>query len=86
MTGVQTCALPISGFTGPIWLPGHGLDGLRARLYALYGAAARVVAPADGAVGAGVTIELPDAPPAMPELEATLAAEAMPGAAPEARR
>jgi LytS/YehU family sensor histidine kinase len=74
------------GFTGPIWLPGHGLDGLRVRIHALYGAAARVVAPAEGAVGAGVTIELPDAPPAMPELEAALGAEALPGAAPEAAR
>jgi sensor histidine kinase YesM len=58
------------GFTGPIWLPGHGLDGLRMRLHALYGAAARLVAPAEGGVGAGVTIELPDAPPAIPEPEA----------------
>lgn len=72
------------GFTGPIWLPGHGLDGLRARLQALYGAAARLVAPADGAVGAGVTIELPDAPPAIPELDAELAADAMPEVVPGA--
>jgi signal transduction histidine kinase len=53
------------GFTGPIWLPGHGLDGLRARLDALYGPSARLVAPAplpDGGGGAGVTIELPDEP------------------------
>jgi two-component system, LytTR family, sensor histidine kinase AlgZ len=51
------------GFTGPIWLPGHGLDGLRARLDALYGSAARVVAPValPGGTGAGVTIELPEA-------------------------
>ncbi|HEX3479603.1 MAG TPA: histidine kinase [Kofleriaceae bacterium] len=54
------------GFTGPIWLRGHGLDGLRARLDALYGPAARVIAPiertvgAGGAGGAGVAIELPD--------------------------
>jgi len=49
------------GFPGPVWLPGHGLDGLRARLHALYGAAARVVAPAgdDGAAGAVVTLDLP---------------------------
>lgn len=47
------------GFTGPIWLPGHGLDGLRARLHALHGSAARVIAPADIPVGAGVTIGLP---------------------------
>jgi sensor histidine kinase YesM len=51
------------GFAGPIWLPGHGLDGLRARLHALYGAAARVVVPeagASGGAGAAVTIELPE--------------------------
>lgn len=64
------------GFTGPIWHPGHGLDGLRSRLFALYGPAARLIAPAervavsDGlasaegtAIGAAVTIELPDAVP-----------------------
>lgn len=48
------------GFAGPIWLPGHGLDGLRARLDALYGGAARLVVPSEVAVGAGVTIELPE--------------------------
>jgi signal transduction histidine kinase len=51
------------GFVGPIWLPGHGLDGLRARLHALYGGAARVVAPADAAgvvSGASVRLELPE--------------------------
>jgi len=48
------------GFTGPIWLRGHGLDGLRARLDALYGPAARLIAPTERAVGAGVAIELPD--------------------------
>jgi LytS/YehU family sensor histidine kinase len=47
------------GFAGPIWLPGHGLDSLRTRLEALYGPAARIVAPADDAIGAGVAIELP---------------------------
>jgi LytS/YehU family sensor histidine kinase len=47
------------GFAGPIWVPGHGLDVLRARLDALYGSAARIVAPAVVAVGAGVVIELP---------------------------
>jgi signal transduction histidine kinase len=65
------------GFTGPIWRPGHGLDGLRSRLFTLYGPAARLVAPAervaasddtaspDGGAGAAVAIELPDALPAM---------------------
>lgn len=48
------------GFSGEIWRPGHGLDVLRARLHALYGAGARLVAPADGAAGAAVTIELPE--------------------------
>jgi signal transduction histidine kinase len=48
------------GFSGPIWVPGHGLDGLRARLDAVYGSTAKLVAPAPGiAAGAGVTIELP---------------------------
>jgi two-component system, LytTR family, sensor histidine kinase AlgZ len=58
------------GFTGPIWRTGHGLDGLRSRLFALYGPAASVVAPAEGiaspegaAIGAAVTIELPYALP-----------------------
>jgi sensor histidine kinase YesM len=62
------------GFAGPIWVPGHGLDGLRTRLDALYGSAARIVAPAalaigtevgavvGVAVGAAVAIELPEAP------------------------
>ena len=53
------------GFAGDVWLPGHGLDGLRARLHALYGAGARLIAPANGSPGAAagegaaVTIELP---------------------------
>ncbi|HET7505685.1 MAG TPA: histidine kinase [Kofleriaceae bacterium] len=59
------------GFTGPIWLSGHGLDGLRARLDALYGSTARLVAPVERAAnapgggaggaggGAGVVIDLP---------------------------
>ena len=59
------------GFTGPIWVRGHGLDSLRARLDALYGQAARLVAPAPDAgggrpsrsggspAGAEVVIELP---------------------------
>jgi sensor histidine kinase YesM len=72
------------GFTGPIWVPGHGLDGLRARLDALYGAAARVVAPVALAVGAGVTIELPRVVP-RPLSEASEAvSEAVPEAVPEA--
>jgi two-component system, LytTR family, sensor kinase len=52
------------GFTGPIWLPGHGLDGLRARLDALYGPAARLIVPTERAAGpggAGVAIDLPAA-------------------------
>jgi sensor histidine kinase YesM len=47
------------GFAGPVWIAGHGLDGLRARLDALYGESARLVAPAPAAAGAAVTIELP---------------------------
>lgn len=50
------------GFSGPIWRPGHGLDGLRARLLALYGERARLVVPAGAAPGtvpgANVRIEL----------------------------
>ena len=46
------------GFTGEIWLPGHGLDGLRARLDALYGTRAKLVAPAREAGGAAVRIEI----------------------------
>lgn len=51
------------GFTGAVWLPGHGLDGLRARLDALYGKAARLVAPAIAPTGATVRIELPAGQP-----------------------
>jgi len=47
------------GFSGAVWLAGHGLDGLRARLLALYGDAASVTAPAPVAAGAAVQIELP---------------------------
>ena len=47
------------GFSGAVWVPGHGLDGLRARLDAVYGKAARLIAPGDSATGARVTIELP---------------------------
>jgi len=47
------------GFAGPVWIAGHGLDGLRARLDALYGATARLIAPAPAAGGAAVTIEVP---------------------------
>lgn len=53
------------GFAGAPWVPGHGLDSLRARLHALYGGAAQLDAPVDVTVGAGVAIELPvarDAP------------------------
>ncbi len=46
------------GFTGNIWIAGHGLDGLRARLAALYGHAARMSASTPGG-GAAVTIEVP---------------------------
>ena len=48
------------------YVDGYGiperLDGLRARLHALYGAAARLVVPDAGAGGAGATvaIELPE--------------------------
>ena len=51
------------GFTGEIWQPGHGLDALRARLDALYGPAAQLIAPLPRAAGAGVAIELPEAGP-----------------------
>ena len=56
------------GFSGEIWQPGHGLDALRARLDALYGPAARLIAPiapagGGGGGGAGVAIELPEAAP-----------------------
>ncbi len=47
------------GFGGGIWMPGHGLHELRARLDAVYGDRARLVAPADIAAGAAVRIELP---------------------------
>jgi sensor histidine kinase YesM len=47
------------GFTDRIWVPGHGLDGLRARLDALYGGDAKLVAPAESTSGAAVTLELP---------------------------
>jgi LytS/YehU family sensor histidine kinase len=51
------------GFAGPVWRAGHGLDGLRARLAAVYGDAARLIAPAAAEVGAGsgatVRVELP---------------------------
>lgn len=46
------------GFAGEIWLPGHGLDGLRARLDALFGARAKLVAPASDVGGASVRIEI----------------------------
>jgi signal transduction histidine kinase len=46
------------GFTGEIWIPGHGLDGLRSRLDVLYGTRARLVAPAEATRGAAVRIEI----------------------------
>jgi sensor histidine kinase YesM len=54
------------GFSGEIWQAGHGLDALRARLDALYGPAARLIAPVPRDAGEGggarVAIELPEAP------------------------
>ena len=46
------------GFGGGIWMPGHGLHELRARLDALYGERARLIAPADTDIGAAVRIEV----------------------------
>jgi len=47
------------GFPETIWVPHHGLDSLRARLAALYGDAAALVAPAPAEGGAAVRIEVP---------------------------
>jgi two-component system LytT family sensor kinase len=47
------------GFGNDVWVPGHGLAELRARLDAVYGDRARIVAPAEGAQGAAVRIEVP---------------------------
>jgi signal transduction histidine kinase len=47
------------GFSGEIWRPGHGLEGLRARLDALYGVGGVLIAPAAAEIGAAVRIELP---------------------------
>ena len=47
------------GFGGTVWIAGHGLDGLRARLDALYGDAAKLIAPAGAPSGAAVHIEVP---------------------------
>jgi len=47
------------GFGAIVWVAGHGLDVLRARLDALYGAAAKLVAPAAATRGAAVHIEVP---------------------------
>jgi hypothetical protein len=47
------------GFTGEIWRPGHGLDALRSRLEALYGAAAQLRVQATT-----VTIDVPTSPAA----------------------
>lgn len=46
------------GFTEAPWVPGHGLDSLRARLVALYGERARLVVPPPGA-GPTITLEVP---------------------------
>jgi LytS/YehU family sensor histidine kinase len=47
------------GFAASAWIPGHGLEGLRTRLDAIYGDSARLVAPAEVASGATVQIEVP---------------------------
>jgi LytS/YehU family sensor histidine kinase len=47
------------GFAASAWIPGHGLEGLRTRLDAIYGETARLVAPAEVASGATVQIEVP---------------------------
>jgi two-component system sensor histidine kinase AlgZ len=47
------------GFRGEVWLPGHGLDGLRARLDALYGPRATLTVAPDRTSGAAVQIALP---------------------------
>jgi two-component system, LytTR family, sensor histidine kinase AlgZ len=47
------------GFASESWLVGHGLDVLRSRLDALYGAAAKLVAPAACSGGAAVSVEVP---------------------------
>jgi LytS/YehU family sensor histidine kinase len=49
------------GFGPDIWVPGHGLDGLRGRLDALYGTRARLIAPVEAPRGAAVRIEIEDA-------------------------
>jgi Histidine kinase len=46
------------GFGGEVWLPGHGLDGLRARLDALYGAGASLEAPMPIASGTGAAVRI----------------------------
>jgi signal transduction histidine kinase len=46
------------GFGGDIWKTGHGLEGLRGRLDALYGARARLIVPVETAGGAAVRIEI----------------------------
>jgi signal transduction histidine kinase len=46
------------GFGAGVWIPGHGLHQLRARLDALYGERARLVAPVEVAEGAVVRIEI----------------------------
>lgn len=46
------------GFGADVWVPGHGLHELRARLDAVYGDRARLVAPAEVPAGAAVRIEI----------------------------
>jgi LytS/YehU family sensor histidine kinase len=46
------------GFGDAVIVPGHGLHELRARLDALYGDRARLVAPAEAPAGAAVRIEI----------------------------
>lgn len=46
------------GFGGAVWVAGHGLHELRARLDAVYGERARLIAPVEVAAGAAVRIEI----------------------------
>jgi len=50
------------GFQGEVWLAGHGLDSLRARLAAIYGSEARLDAPVAASPGAAIRIALPAGP------------------------
>jgi signal transduction histidine kinase len=47
------------GFRGEVWVPGHGLDGLRARLEGLYAGRAKLEVVTDAPAGAAVRIALP---------------------------